>query len=176
MSDKHSESIPLKVIGKQDASVLYTDRHAVRAIVYNPTTKHIALIHIAKGNYYKLPGGGIEVDEDHLEAIKREIFEETGCEVAVENHTCFARSEEWRNDLHQVSFGYTTILVDETGQPELTDLESSEGLSHSWVPIDHAIGIMRDAQPSSDLGMFIQERDLFFIETFIADQGLQREA
>jgi ADP-ribose pyrophosphatase YjhB (NUDIX family) len=167
----HGDSVPVKVIGKQDLNVSYTDRHAVRAILYNSTTEHIALIHIAKGNYYKLPGGGIETDEDHSVAAKREILEETGCEVLIEHTTSFARSEEWRNDLHQISFFYVATLVEDTGRPELTDLESSEGLSHCWIPLDRAISTVRYIQPSSELGKFIQERDLFFIETFISNQG-----
>ncbi|KAJ5109283.1 hypothetical protein N7456_005958 [Penicillium angulare] len=114
--------------------VAYTERHAVRAVLYDSTSQQVALIHIAKDNYYNLPGGGIETDEDHSVAIKREVLEETGCQVSVDNTAFFAQSEEWRNDLHQISFCYSARLVEDTGRPELTDLESSEGLSHSSVP------------------------------------------
>lgn len=77
------------------------------------------------------PAVEIEVDEVHCAAIKREVLEETGCKVSVDNTAFFAQSEEWRNDLHQISFCYSARLVEDTGRPELTDVESSEGLSHS---------------------------------------------
>lgn len=117
------------------------------------------------------PAVEIEVDEVHCAAIKREDLEETGCKVSVDNTAFFAQSEEWRNDLHQISFCYSARLVEDTGRPELTDVESSEGLSHSWVPVDRAISTIRNVQPTSELGNFIQERDLFFIKTFVSAQG-----
>lgn len=51
-------SVPIKVIGKMNPGVAYTERHAVRAVLYNPASQQVAIIHIVKGNYYKLPGGG----------------------------------------------------------------------------------------------------------------------
>ncbi|OQD72630.1 hypothetical protein PENDEC_c020G00244 [Penicillium decumbens] len=149
------DSVPVKVIGKQDLNISYTDRHAVRAVLYNSSTKHVALIRIAKGNYHKLPGGGIETDEDHTMAAKREILEEPGCEVSIEHTTLFARSEGWRDYLHQISFCYVATLVEDTGRPESTDLELSEGLSHCWIPIDCTISTTRDFRPSSEVGRFI---------------------
>lgn len=38
-------------------------REAVRAVVFD-YEGNIALLHVAKKNYYKLPGGGIEGAED----------------------------------------------------------------------------------------------------------------
>jgi hypothetical protein len=57
-------------------------------------------------------------------------------------------------------------MVEDTGRPELTDLESAEGLSHRWVSVEDAIEAMRAVQPTSGLGKFIKERDLFFVEKF----------
>lgn len=75
---------------------------------------------------------------------------------------CCAKSEEWRNDLHQISFCYVAQLVEGMGKPELTELEASEGLSHRWLSIDESVEVMKSAQPTSELGNFIKERDAFF--------------
>ena len=124
---------------------MYVDRSVVRAILHNPLTHQIALIHVAKGNYFKLPGGSVEVDEDHAVAIAREILEETSCKVAIDIDKCFAKSEEWRNDLYQIFFCYVAKLVKDTGNLELTELETSEGLSHRWVSVNGAIEAMESA-------------------------------
>ncbi|PVH71976.1 hypothetical protein DL98DRAFT_660320 [Cadophora sp. DSE1049] len=150
MSLQHKDTaIPLKRIGSKDTGIVYVDRSTVRAILYNPLTHQIALIHVVKGNYFKLLSGGVEVDEDYAIAIAREIFEETGCKVAMDMdiNKCFAKSEEWRNDLHQISFCYVAKLVEDTSKPELMELEVFEGLSHHWVSVDEAIEAMKSAQP-----------------------------
>jgi 8-oxo-dGTP pyrophosphatase MutT (NUDIX family) len=39
---------------------------------------------LSKGNYYQLPGGGIEDDEELCVAGVREVMEESGCRVEIE--------------------------------------------------------------------------------------------
>lgn len=80
-----------KVIGTKDAAINYTDRLAVRVIVADHKVD-LAIIHVKKGNYYKLPGGGIEADEHHHLAGVREAKEETGCKVTMSGD-CFATTE-----------------------------------------------------------------------------------
>jgi 8-oxo-dGTP diphosphatase len=161
-----------KVLGEKQAGISYTDRLAVRAILVDDANNHVALIYIARGNYFKLPGGGIEADENHKIAVEREILEETGCKPTLESMRLLATSEEWRNDLHQTSFCYVTSLKEDTGKPQLTDLEASEGLKHDWVAIQDALEKMRNIEPTSDLGDYIKKRDLFFMETFASERRL----
>ena len=60
----------------------YRVREAVRAIVVDEDGK-IALLHVSKSNYYKLPGGGMENGEDKMSTLRRECLEELGCEIEV---------------------------------------------------------------------------------------------
>jgi 8-oxo-dGTP diphosphatase len=160
-----AEQAPSKTIGIKSVQINYEDRFAVRIITKN-NQNEIVIIHVAKGNYYKIPGGGIEGDEDHGPAAEREALEETGCNVKVRGD-CFGTVEEFRNDLHQISYCYVADLIEDTGLPELTELEKSEGLKHEWVPVEAVLEKMRSVQPTSELGKSIQERDIFFIEEFL---------
>ena len=54
-----------KILGARAANINYIDRHAVRLIIINNRTHEFVIISVQKGNYYKLPGGGVEKDEDH---------------------------------------------------------------------------------------------------------------
>lgn len=171
------------IIGHPVPGVNYTNRTAVRAILQDSETEDIAIIHVNRGNYYKLPGGGIDPDEDHLVALSRELMEETGCRATLDPTSCFAKVEEYRNDLHQLSYCYIAILVEDTGRRRLTDLETAEGLSHSWVSVSEAIDLMKNATPTSELGRFIKHRDLYLVERFAGrtkvegglDDGIDRK-
>jgi len=156
---------PSKVIGTKQADLRYVDRNAVRVIVCNPS-QEIIILYASKDGYYKLPGGGVEADEDHRISGEREAMEETGCKTVMDAE-CIATSEEWRNDLHQISYCYRARLVEETGRTELMDDELADGLgSDGWMGVELGLEKMRACQPTSELGCFIKERDLFFVETY----------
>ena len=153
-----------KVIGVKAEDVHYVDRHAVRIITASDKGE-IVIIYVKKGNYFKLPGGGVEKGEDHRIAGERDAKEETGCKVILDRD-CFAVTEEWRNDLHQTSYCYAARFVEDTGATELTDDELVDGLQHEWISVRGAIEKMKASQPTSDLGRFIKERDLDFVEKY----------
>ena len=164
-----TEKVPSKVIGAKAENVHYIDRQAVRIVATNADAE-IILLHAKKDNYYKLPGGGIEKGEDHRLAGVREAKEETGCKVTLDID-CFAMTEEWRGNLHQMSYCYAAHLVEDTGAIELTDDELVDGLQHEWVSVRAAIEKMQASQPASALGRFIKERDLYFVEEYAGRNG-----
>ena len=55
-------------------------RPSVRGIIIKEDNL-ISLIYSQKSHFYKLPGGGIEEGESHLETLVREVNEETGLTV-----------------------------------------------------------------------------------------------
>jgi len=127
---------PRKVIGaKEDRG--YVERVAVRIVLHNEANE-VVIVWAEKGNYFKLPGGGVEDSEHHLLAVEREAMEETGCKVRVRKD-CIAVSEEWRNELHQLSYCYEARLVENTGAVQLTEDEIADGLKHQWCSYKEAM-------------------------------------
>lgn len=59
----------------------FKPRPAGRAVIFDDDK--VCLIHVGTHDYYMLPGGGIE-DEDMPSALAREIMEEVGCEVTID--------------------------------------------------------------------------------------------
>lgn len=163
-----TKNVP-KTIGVKAEGIQYVERRAVR-IINKSDKDEIIIIYAKKGNYYKLPGGGVEKGEDHRLAGEREAMEETGCKVTLDKN-CFAVTEEWRNDLHQISYCYAARLVEDTGAIELTEDELVDGLQHEWISIPAAIEKMKASQPTSELGRSIRERDLYFVETYADKVG-----
>ncbi|GAB1311846.1 hypothetical protein MFIFM68171_02056 [Madurella fahalii] len=153
--------IPIKVLGSRQLGMQYTKRSSVRAVVTSSDGR-VLIVKAHKENYYKLPGGGIEEGESHRETAEREVFEETGSRVSLQG-SLFAMSEEFRHHLHQFSYCYRASLLEDTGKPELTEEEVDDGLCHEWVPLDKALEIMASVEPTSELGRYIKERDIFFL-------------
>ena len=170
-------------LGAPAEGVDYEKRTAVRCLIINDS--QICIIHVKKGmydnrkltsttsntpttgNYYKLPGGGVEPeDPNDTIACQREALEETGCEVDVRPEL-IAQVTEYRGTLHQEGRAYICTVRKDTGRVELTDLEASEGLVHLWCPVAEALQKMRAAEPSSELGEFIKKRDMFLVEAYL---------
>ena len=65
-----------------DEMLEFSVRESARAVVID-NDGNVALLHVAKKEYYKLPGGGIEGSEDKISSLLRECKEEIGCDVSV---------------------------------------------------------------------------------------------
>jgi 8-oxo-dGTP diphosphatase len=152
---------PTILIGAKQAETQYKERSAIRVVVKGTDDK-VVIIKVRKGNYYKLPGGGVENGEDHRLAAEREVAEETGSRVSIEGE-CVAMTEEYRHDLHQISYCYRAKLLEKTGKPELTEDEVVDGLSHEWVSVAEALELMSTVNPTSELGHYIKARDTFLL-------------
>lgn len=119
----------------------YPVREAVRAIVVDKE-KNIALLHVTKEQYYKLPGGGIEGTEDHKSALKRECQEEIGSDIEVIDE--IGSITEYRKifTLKQISYCYLVMLKGEKGKPNFTEEEIENGFEQVWLPYEEALGVL----------------------------------
>ena len=135
-------------------------RRAARAIVFD-TNKKVALLHVTKKHFHKLPGGGIEGKESVQEALKREAMEEIGCEI--ENVRELGIIEEYRGkfNLHQLSYCFLAGLAGEKGTPHLEADEIADGFETVWLSIEDAMKVLKSEANVEDYeGKFIQLRDL----------------
>lgn len=161
---------PSKVIDTKQPHVMYVERSAVRVVAFN-SAGEVAVVYAARDNYYKLPGGGTDPDEEHETAVHREMKEEMGGLIKLREAGCIAITEEYRNDLRQMSYCYCADLVDDSGAPALTKDEVQDELAHSWMAVDEAKRAMAAAEPTTELGRFIKERDLFLLDAATKDVG-----
>lgn len=138
-------------------------RNASRAIVFDEDNK-IGLLYVANHNYHKLPGGGIEDGEDVVKALDRECLEEIGCHIKVLGE--LGEIKEYRDkwSLEQHSFCYLANVVGEKGEPNFTQKELDGGFKIKWVSLDEAIQLLKADKPNDYEGMYIQIRDLTFLE------------
>jgi len=142
----------------------YPVREAARAIVLDSEGK-VALLHVSKKNYYKLPGGGLEGNEDRQVALQRECKEEIGCEIEVLGEV--GSIVEYRKifSLKQISYCYFGNVKGEKGTPEFTGEEITDEFKEVWVSYDEALRLMRESKATDIEGSdYIVPRDIALLE------------
>ncbi len=141
----------------------YPLRFASRAVVTDSKGR-VALLYVAKLQYYKLPGGGIEKNEDKIDALVRECREEIGCEIEVIQEVGSILEYREIFKIRQLSYCYLAKLKGEKGEPKFTDEEKSLGFNSLWLPYDEVIKKQAENKTYDVEGKdYIVPRDLIFL-------------
>ena len=153
---------PEKVTEKEVKN--YFLREAARAIVMDDEGK-IALLHAVKHNYYKLPGGGIEADEDQVKGLKRECREEIGSDIEIIGQIG-KTLEYWRlTNTKQISYCYLAKLKGKKEASDFTKGEIEDGFEAVWFTYEDARRTMAETFPTNLEGRaYIVPRDTAFLE------------
>lgn len=131
-------------MGQEGSTLDKSDRRAVRGVVINCQNK-VALLWVKKYQYHKLPGGGIEINEDEKQALGREILEETGCQVQIESPLGTIIEHRTHYQQYQTSTAYIARTSNDISpsSPQFTDLETAEGFVLKWVPLLEAVQTLK---------------------------------
>ncbi len=155
-------------------------REAVRGIIFRnapPQTaagaiqKDLLMIYSPVNGDYKFPGGGIEPGEPHLEALRREIREESGAtltEVTGELGKVleYANAIEPDFDTFKMfSYYYFCEINGEMGALDLDDYEAELGFRPVWVSIETALETNKTVLVKSNLAPRWTRREIYVLET-----------
>lgn len=146
----------------------YRVRHTARAIIFD-ADKKIAIMHVKKFSYHKLPGGGVEEGEDIEMALRRECYEEVWVEIC--SIEPIGDVLEWRNGIEEYS---EWIYIQQISHcfradvlayytPELTEYEKLDESEIIWVTLDEAIRIIENDTPANIEWEWIRQRELAFL-------------
>jgi len=126
-------------------------RYTARGILVDKGTKKILLIKYYDNNspstiefsegFWVMPGGGVENNESFKDALKREIFEETGIkDIAIKN-CIFSRIAYANLNCNEQNMYYERYFLVETNEvtinnENITCVERNNIIEYKWWSID----------------------------------------
>lgn len=146
--------------------MLYTLRRAVRAILLYEGK--IAIMNVTKGNYHKLPGGGIQQEETNDQALEREVKEETGCEIEIKGAVGITIECKDKDNEVQISYVYVANVLDKPGNTALTEEEERDGFKLEWRTIEEVKELFNKDTPTKYTDRFISLRDKRILEFYLS--------
>lgn len=144
----------------------YILRKSARAVLLNERGE-ISLQFVGKHNFYKLPGGGVEIGESPEEALKREILEEVGCDIEIDKP--LGVTIEYRNsqNIIHISYCFLCKIKGKMNKPEYTEEEIRDGYESVWKALDESLDLMKKFNPKEPYqAKFIVERETAFLNEY----------
>lgn len=138
-------------------------RIAVNAVLLDSDGK-IALSYVGKYDLHTLPGGGVEQGEDLHAAVKREMWEETGCDCMIIGELGKITENRAEQDFTQERSYFVAKVTGKKGSLHLTDEEIAENTTVVWHAPEDAFKIISEKQHSSYKHKFFQKRDVAVME------------
>lgn len=142
----------------------YRVRPGARAVLFDDDSR-IAIMHVSKHGYYKLPGGGIDPGESAEAALARELLEEVGASsigIISEIGQVIGYRDNW--GLKCEHNGFIAKLTGKIVTPLLTDGEADVGYETIWAKdIDEAIELIESGKPTEYGQDFEKLRELIFL-------------
>jgi 8-oxo-dGTP pyrophosphatase MutT (NUDIX family) len=135
-------------------------RHAARAVIVDDD-RRIAILEVNNGEYFKIPGGGVEFGESIEEALRREAREEAGCDIEI-----LEEIGRWDFPMSQGINRSVCFLAKKTGlggDTAFTDKESAEGFRLLWIYPNEAMSLFDGAKPQNERNRHMNERDKNFV-------------
>ena len=133
----------------------------------------ILLMYTERYEDYSLPGGGLDLNEDKVAGMVRELREETGA-MGIKNIQPFGIYEEYRpwykpdHDIqHMVSYCYTCEIDEQLGESSLEAYEIKNGMKAMWVDIHEAIEHNKKTMANSEKKGMSIERETFLLELLV---------
>lgn len=156
-----------KIILGQDGLCEKAPRLTARAIVKDRDGVY-AVMYSDKFKLHSLPGGGVEEGEDVVSALRREIYEETGCVCDEIKELGIVSENRSSLDYTQINHYYVVTTTHVPGRLHLTEAERASRTVVQWHSFDEMVRLIRNQKFDRVQGKYLQARDIAALEAYAA--------
>ena len=148
-----------KIILGQDGRSDRAPRLTARAIVRNQDGLY-AVMYSDKFKLHSQPGGGVEDDEDVLTALRREVYEETGCVCDGIQELGLVAENRASLDYTQLNYYFVVTTTHTSGENHLTEAEQNSRTVVQWHSYDEMVRLINEQEFDRIQGKYLKARDV----------------
>ena len=134
-------------------------RITARAIVKNQDGLY-AVMYADKFKLHSLPGGGVEDGEDVLTALRREVYEETGCACDEIQELGIVAENRASLDYTQINYYFVVTTTHTPGENHLTEAEQDSRTVVEWHTFDEMVRLINEQEFDRVQGKYLKARDV----------------
>ena len=134
-------------------------RITARAIVKNQDGLY-AVMYADKFKLHSLPGGGVEDGEDVLTALRREVYEETGCICDEIQELGIVAENRASLDYTQINYYFVVTTTHTPGENHLTEAEQESRTVVEWHTFDEMVRLINEQEFDRVQGKYLKARDV----------------
>ncbi len=154
-----------KMILGQDGRSNKAPRLTARAIVKNQDGLY-AVMYADKFKLHSLPAGGVEDGEDVLTALRREVYEETGCVCDEIKGLGIVAENRASLDYTQINYYYVVTTTHQPGENHLTEAEQANHTEVQWHPFDEMVRLIQEQEFDRVQGKYLKARDVAALKEY----------
>ena len=152
------------ILGKEGLSKK-APRTTARAIVKNQDGLY-AVMYADKFKIHGLPGGGVEDGEDVLTALRREVYEETGCICDEIEELGIVAENRASLDYTQINYYFVVTTKHTPSENHLTEAEQANRTVVRWHTFDEMVRLINEQEFDRVQGKYLKARDVAALKAY----------
>ena len=154
-----------KILLGQEGLSKKDPRTTARAIVKNQDGLY-AVMYADKFKLHSLPGGGVEDGEDVLTALRREVYEETGCICDEIKELGIVAENRASLDYTQINYYFVVTTKHTPSENHLTEAEQANRTVVRWHTFDEMVRLINEQEFDRVQGKYLKARDVAALKAY----------
>ena len=154
-----------RIILGTDGMSTKAPRITARAVVKNQDGLY-AVMYADKFMLHSLPGGGVEDGEDVQIALRREVYEETGCVCDEIQELGIVAENRASLDYTQINYYFVVTTSHTPGENHLTEAEQDSRTVVEWYTFDEMVRLINEQEFDRVQGKYLKARDVVALREY----------